>query len=85
MPGWSNFVSDARAAANDARNIWQQCNKPKNGPVFELMQRTRAQYKYAIRFCRKNIKSIQADTLANSLAGKNHCSFLEDCFKNSGP
>jgi len=39
------------------------------------MQRTRAQYKYAIRFCRKNEKRIQADTLANSLAGKNHCSF----------
>jgi len=26
MPGWSDFVSDARAAASDAHNIWQQYN-----------------------------------------------------------
>ena len=85
IPGWSDFVSDARAAASDAHNIWQQWKKPKNGPVFELMQRTRAQYKYAIRFCRKNEKRIQADTLASSLSGRNYNSFWKTVSRTVAP
>ena len=39
------------------------------------MQRTRAQYKYAIRHCRKEEARIQADLLANSLASRDYDSF----------
>jgi len=37
-----------------------------------LMQRTRAQYKYAIRHCRKHEARMQADSVANSLANKHY-------------
>ena len=58
VPGWNDFVLDAKATASDAHQLWCQWNKPRNGPVFDLMQRTRAQYKYAIRYCRHHDKKL---------------------------
>jgi len=75
IPGWNDFVLDAKATASDAHQLWCQWNKPRNGPVFDLMQRTRAQYKYAIRYCRHHEKQIQADTLASHLSRHNFSSF----------
>ena len=52
---------------------WCLWGKPKNRYIFQLMQRTRAQYKYyAIRHCRKHEARMQADSLANSLASKHY-------------
>ena len=41
---------DAKIAASDAYYLWHQWNKPKSGLIFDLMQRTRAKYKYSIRY-----------------------------------
>ena len=54
IPGWNDYVMDAKASVSDAHKLWCFWGKPKNGYIFELMQRTRAQYKYAIRHCRKH-------------------------------
>ena len=59
VPGWNDFVLEARKSASDAYKPWQQWNKPKHGPLFDLMQRTRAHY--AVRFCRKHEQQIEAD------------------------
>jgi len=45
VPGWNDFVLEARQSASDAYKLWQQWNKPKHGPLFDLMQKTRAHYK----------------------------------------
>jgi len=47
VPGWNEYVYEAKAAASDAHYLWCQWNKPKFGPLFDLMRRTRAKYKYA--------------------------------------
>jgi len=47
--------------------LCQQWNKPKHGPLFDLMQRTRAHYKYAVRFRRKHEQQIEADKYANCM------------------
>jgi len=44
MPGWSDFVSDARPAASDAHNIWQQCNKPNKKAVLSQGNRAMPQF-----------------------------------------
>jgi len=68
VPGWNDFVLAARKSASDAYKLWQQWNKPKHGPLFDLMQRTPAHYKYAVRFCRKPQQQIEADKHASCLA-----------------
>jgi len=50
LPGWNDFVLEARKSASDAYKLWQQWNKTKHGPLFDSMQRTRAHYKYAFDF-----------------------------------
>ena len=70
---------EARKSASDGYKLWQQWNKSKHGPLFDLMQRTRAHYKYAVRFCRKHEQQTEADKYASCLAQKNcNCFFLEN-------
>ena len=69
---------DAKIAASDAYYLWHQWNKPKSGPIFDLMQRTRARYKYAIRYCRQHKNQIQADTIAGLLTRQNFSSFWKN-------
>ena len=75
MPGWNEFVLDAKEAASDAYVLWHQWNKPKQGPIFQLMQRSRARYKYAIRYCRQQESRTLADSLAHSASSRNFSSF----------
>lgn len=75
VPGWNDHVSDSRAAASDAYRLWQQWNKPRKGPLFELMKRSRARYKYAVRLCRRFEGQTVADNLAKNLSAKKYSSF----------
>ena len=60
MPKWSDFVSDARAAASDAHNIWQQCNKPKMVRYLSLcsvlVHSINMQYAFVVRM--KNVSKL---------------------------
>jgi len=85
VPGWNDFVLEARKSASDAYKLWQQWNKPKYGPLFDLMQRTRAHYKYAVRFCRKYEQQIEAGKHANFLAQKNYNSFWKAVSRSRTP
>jgi len=78
IPGWNDYVLDAKIAASDAYHLWHQWNKPKSGPIFDLMQRTRARYKYSIRYCRQHKNQIQADTIAGLLTRQNFSSFWKN-------
>ena len=46
--------------------LWQEWSKPRSGPIFDAMRRTRAQFKYALRYC----KSVEDQARADSLASK---------------
>ena len=85
IPGWNDYVMDAKVSASDAHKLWCLWGKPKNGYIFQLMQRTRAQYKYAIRHCRKHEARMQADSLANSLASKHYGSFCRKISRSVAP
>ena len=76
---------DAKASASNAHKLWCFWGKPKNGYICQLMQRTRAQCKYAIRHCRKHEARIQADSLANCLASKNYGSFWQKISRTVAP
>ena len=57
---------------NDTCLAWSVTGKPRHGPEYWLMQRTRAQVKLAIRYCKQHEDTIRADMYANALADKNY-------------
>ena len=48
MPGWKEFVLDAKEAASDAYDLWHQWNKPKHGPIFTARAVALAVYAMAV-------------------------------------
>ena len=75
VPGWNDYLIEARTAASDDHSLWRQWNKPSSGPVFQLMQRSRAQYKYVVRLCRRHKSQTKVDILGQSLATKSFSTF----------
>ena len=73
--GWSDYVSDTHYAARDAFLIWQGAGKPRQGPIFEIMKRSRAIFKCSLRYCRRNQAQIRAESLARKMASNNYLSF----------
>ena len=66
VAGWNELVSDKHAAARDAFLEWMLIGKPRIGWEYEMMKRTRALFKLALRFGRRNEEQLRCDTLANS-------------------
>ena len=54
---------------------WVAAGKPRQGPVFVLMNRSRAAFKLAMRYCKQHEDMIRADNLANSIADKEYGAF----------
>ena len=47
--------------------MWVDADKPKNGPVFDLMKSYRASFKYAIRFVKNHHSQLRKDSLPKKL------------------
>ena len=62
--GWNDIVSDKHNSARQAFIEWIYAGKPRIGPEFELMKRTRALFKLALRSCRQKEDQIRCDNLA---------------------
>ena len=67
IPGWNSYVAEFYVKAREAFRDWRLAGKPRHGPVFENKRVTNAQYKYAIRYIRKNAEAMKADSMARKL------------------
>ena len=67
VPGWNDFVQDKHTAARNAYLEWLHSGKPRCGHLFQHMQRTRANFKLALRYCKQQELQLRADAHANSL------------------
>jgi exonuclease III len=83
IPGWNTYVKEKHEAARDAFLIWLDAGKPKFGHYFDVMKRTRAVFKLALRFCRNNIEQLKADACAESLYDKDATKFWKNVYKIS--
>lgn len=70
IPGWNTVVADVHAKAREAFILWNANSKPKQGPIWELMRTSRAEFKYALRQCRQQESIHKTNALANSLLKK---------------
>jgi len=75
VAGWNDVVRDKHDAARAAFLDWVAVGKPRQGPVFILMNKTRASFKLAVRYCRQHEDMIRADILANSIVDKEYRAF----------
>ncbi len=73
MPGWTEVVQPFREEAMFWNAVWTSAGKPINTSLHQIMKKTRNQYHYAIRKCKRATENIKKDKLLNAcVAGKNN-------------
>jgi len=83
VPGWNEYVQDKHTEARSAYLSWLQSGKPRSGYLFQLMQRTRANFKLALRYCRQQEVQLRADACAINLRNKDPIKFWQSVKKAS--
>ena len=83
IPGWNDVVQDKHVAARDAFREWIFFGKPKAGPLFTSMKKTRASFKLALRFCKQHEEQFRADACALHLQHKDPIKFWKEISKIS--
>ena len=73
--GWNEFVKSSHQTAREAFLWWQSHNKPRHGPVYELMRKSRANFKYCLRSCKNKEEEIKYDQLASYMSELNQKDF----------
>ncbi|ELU11326.1 hypothetical protein CAPTEDRAFT_210610 [Capitella teleta] len=77
-PGWNMHVNELHGLARDAYVEWKQSGSSRQGHLFELMKATRARFKYALRFIKRNESAMRADSLAMKLTCNNDREFWKE-------
>ena len=83
IPGWNEHVADKHRMAREAFMLWVSVGKPRHGPEFHYMQRTRARFKCALRYCQRYELQINADKMAERLMDKDYKGFWDTLRKSS--
>jgi len=83
VTGWNDVVKDKRCAARAAYIDWITAGKPRQGPLFTLMARARASFKYALRYCRHHEEMLRADAYAKNLYNQEYRVFWKNINKCS--
>lgn len=81
--GWNDIVKEAHECSREAFLFWRSNNKPRDGPLYENMRRSRARFKYALRSCRNAEETLKADALARSILDKHPRELWKGVKKNS--
>ena len=63
--------------------LWVSVGKPRHGPECHYMQRTRARFKCALRYCQRHELQINADKMAERLMDKDYKGFWDTLRKSS--
>ena len=82
-PGWNDYVDEKHGEARSAYLEWMVAGKPRQGFSFVLMNKTRAAFKLALRYCKQHEDMMRADSYARSLSSKDFKSFWSGIHKNS--
>ena len=83
IPGWNEFVKEFYADAREKFLEWKEAGKPLTGVYRDLMHASRAQFKNALDYCRRNEKQIRNTRLAQNLHDKNFKEFWDEVYKTN--
>ena len=70
IPGWNDYVEESHQYARYNYVIWRDLGKPRQGSAFELMRRSRLNFKYVLRQCKAREEMARADSMANKWLGR---------------
>ena len=65
-------------AHRDVARLWCNAGKPINGYLFELRRVSKARYKYALRFIKRNEADMRKESLGNKLAESDSRDFWKE-------
>ena len=82
--GWNDICRESHNRAREAFLFWRSMNKPRFGPVFDIMRRSRAQFKQTLRQCKAQEKQLVADSVARNLMAKDTKAFWKEIQKING-
>jgi len=82
VPGWNDVVKEKHALARSAFLEWVYAGKPRAGIEFMIMNKTRASFKLALRYCKQHDEFLRADACASSLTNKDYRKFW-NCIRKS--
>ena len=68
VPSWEELVKPERDRSLFWHWMWQEAGKPQTGTVNSIVKRTRHQYHYAVRCCKKNKLEVQKQKLVESIS-----------------
>ena len=68
VPGWNDFVREFHDRARSSFLLWRASGSPREGDVADRMRRERAQFKLALRECRREEARLRDEALATKLA-----------------
>ena len=75
-PGWSDYIDELHQSARECFLLWRDTGKPRQGQIFDLMQQSRARFKYAIRAIKQRENALRRESLAKKMTSHSNC-FLE--------
>ena len=67
-PGWSDYVAELYSTFRDVVKLWGNAGKPRQGYLFELRRTSKARFKFALRYIKRNEASLRKELLASKLA-----------------
>ncbi len=70
IAGWNDYCKDLHCESREAFLQWKANNKPRYGPLYDIMRRKHANFKYAFRKCRNDLDRKRCDNLADKLSVK---------------
>ena len=83
VPGWNDYVDEKHNEARRAYLDWMALGKPRQGFGFSVMNKTRAAFKLALRYCRQHEDMLRADSYARNLSDKEFKLFWSSIHKSS--
>ena len=67
-PGWTDYVADLYKYSREARKLWVDNGKPRQGYISEEYIRSKAMFKYALRLISRNENLLRKESLAKKLS-----------------
>jgi hypothetical protein len=77
IPGWNDVCKQAHwhEEAREAYIMWKNSGKVKQGPIFELLSKSKAVFKSVLRKCKNNQDKHVDDAIARKFILKDSKSF----------
>ena len=78
IPGWNEHVKHLHEIARDSFLLWKERGRPPDGECAELMKKTRADFRAALRYCKDNEVELRRKRLLENFRLKNYKGFWRD-------